>query len=114
MTTQYRLAVYDSTQKRPPASFGPTHSAPLTAEDKREIQQGIVSFNKSIHGEVVALFPWTLADQLRAALRKSHMTERELAKLAGVPMASLRNFLDGRDVCLSRAAKICAALGLTL
>lgn len=114
MTQQTRLATFDIRDGKPVSFFGPVRKSPLTADDAQAIRRTIASVNEHNAADCVNLFPWRIADQLREAIRKSGLTEKRLAKLAGVPVASLRSFLDGRDIALSRASQLARAIGLTL
>lgn len=56
----------------------------------------------------------TIADTLRRAIRKSGKTALEIAIGAGVPQASLSDFLRGKDLRLQTAQKLCDYFGLEL
>lgn len=52
--------------------------------------------------------------QLRQAIRKSGMTHYRLAQLSGTTPAMIDKFMGGKGTSLATAAKLAAALGLTL
>jgi transcriptional regulator with XRE-family HTH domain len=59
--------------------------------------------------------PQSLPDQLRAAVAARGFTAYELGKLSGVDKAAISRFLKGeRDLTLTSAGRIAAAMGLRL
>jgi predicted XRE-type DNA-binding protein len=58
--------------------------------------------------------PKELADELREAIRRSGLSQNELAKLSGVPQPRVNVFMNGGDMKLRSAGKIAKLLGLTL
>ena len=56
-----------------------------------------------------------MANLIRERFRKSGLSIKKLADLAGVPYAAAHGFVRGtRDPVLSTAAKMCKVLGLEL
>ena len=56
-----------------------------------------------------------MANLIRGRFRKSGLSIKKLADLAGVPYAAAHGFVRGtRDPVLSTAAKMCKVLGLKL
>lgn len=58
--------------------------------------------------------PLPLAEQLRAAIRRSGLTHYALAKQSGVPAPRIHDFTAGNDMRLTNAGKLAEALGLEL
>ena len=58
--------------------------------------------------------PKELADILRDAIRRSGLSENELARRTGVLQQSINAFMNGSDMRLANASKIARVLGLTL
>lgn len=58
--------------------------------------------------------PKDLADILRRAIRSSGMTALDLAEATGVPQPTITRFLQGRDMRLATAQKLCDYFGLEL
>ena len=55
-----------------------------------------------------------IAEVLRAAIQESGQSADEIAKATGVSQPTITRFMQGRDMRLSRAAKIAGHLGLEL
>jgi hypothetical protein len=60
------------------------------------------------------LDPSAVTDQLRAAIAADGRTHYAIAKAAGIEPDILDRFAQGRDVYLTTASKIAAAVGLEL
>jgi len=56
----------------------------------------------------------TLDDVLRAAIRKTGKTSYRLGKDTGIPQQTIDRFLDGADMKLSTASRLCHHLKLRL
>jgi hypothetical protein len=56
----------------------------------------------------------SLPDQLRLAIGESGLSCSALGRLAGVDHGQVLRFLQGTDIRLETAGRICAALGLSL
>lgn len=55
-----------------------------------------------------------LPDQLRAAIKKSGLTQEQLAAKSGVRQGRISDFLNGKDIRLATAGKLAQAIGLRL
>ncbi|MSR58433.1 MAG: helix-turn-helix domain-containing protein [Planctomycetaceae bacterium] len=55
-----------------------------------------------------------MVETLRNAIRESGVSANKLAEATGVPGPTITRFLNGADLRISRAAKLCVALGLEL
>ncbi len=55
-----------------------------------------------------------LAEQLRAAISKSGLSDSELARQTGVPQPTITRFRNGADMKLSTAQRLATYLGLEL
>jgi predicted XRE-type DNA-binding protein len=60
------------------------------------------------------MMPKELADELRDAIRRSGLSQNEVARLSGVPQPRVNVFMNGGDMKLRSAGKIARILGLTL
>lgn len=60
------------------------------------------------------MMPKELAEQLREAIRRSGLSQNEIAKRSGVPQPRLNVFMNGGDMKLRSAGKIARVLGLSL
>jgi DNA-binding Xre family transcriptional regulator len=57
----------------------------------------------------------TIADQLRQAIKRARpQTRYAIAKAAGIDQSVLTRFMQGDDIRLSTAGKLCKHLGLRL
>lgn len=113
-----RLAIYDPTGAIPTTFVGEfygEHEMAVAIKMRDRIGAALAALPGC--SDCVALCRYTIADALRDAVRSARrggMTERELSKRARIPVASLRSFVDGKDISLSRAAAIASALKLSL